>query len=146
MSTTAKPGDKVAVHYTGTLADGSVFDTSKDRDPIQFVVGQRRVIAGFDEAVAGMTLGETKTAKVPAEDAYGPHRPELIVEFDRKRIPPNVSADLGQELQVQTTAGEAIPAVVIESSDTTVTLDVNHPLAGKDLTFEIELVDLVAVK
>ena len=89
-----------------------------------------------------MSPGEKKTAKVPAEDAYGPHRPELIVEFARDRIPPEISPEIGQELQVQTTAGQAMPAVVVEASDTAVTLDANHPLAGKELTFEIELVEL----
>jgi peptidylprolyl isomerase len=143
MPTTAKPGDTVAVHYTGKLADGSIFDTSKDRDPIQFVVGQQRVIPGFDKAVAGMSPGEKKTARVPPEDAYGPRRPELIIEFDRDRIPPDVSAEVGQELQMQTTAGRAVPAIVIDASDTAITLDANHPLAGKDLTFEIELVELI---
>jgi len=146
MSTTAKPGDTVAVHYTGKLDDGSVFDSSRDREPIQFVLGQRRVIAGFDKAIAGMSPGETKTANVPAEDAYGPHQPELVVEFTRDRIPPEIEPEVGQELQVQTTAGKALPAVVIDASDTAVTLDANHPLAGKDLTFEIELVDVVEAR
>jgi len=144
MPTTAKPGDTVAVHYTGKLADGSVFDTSKDRDPVQFVLGQRRVIPGFDKAIAGMAPGQKKTAEVPPEDAYGPRRPELVLEVARDQIPPDVSAEVGQELQVQTTAGQAIPAVVVEASDTAVTLDANHPLAGQELTFEIELVDVVA--
>ena len=144
MPATAKPGDTVAVHYTGKLADGSVFDTSKDRDPIQFVLGQRRVIPGLDKAVAGMSPGETKTAEVPAEEAYGPHKPELMVEFPRDRIPPGVSADVGQELQLKAADGRAMPAVVVEKSDAAITLDANHPLAGKDLTFELELVELVA--
>ena len=144
MPSAAKLGDTVAVHYTGKLSDGSVFDSSKDRDPIQFVVGERRVIPGFDKAVAGMSPGERKTAKIPAEDAYGPHRDELVVEFARDKIPPDISPEVGQELQVQTTAGQAVPAVVVEASDTAVRLDANHPLAGKDLTFEIELVELVA--
>ena len=144
MPTSAKLGDTVAVHYTGKLADGSVFDTSKDRDPLQFVLGQRRVIPGFDKAIAGMSPGEKKTAKIPADDAYGPRRPELIVEFARERIPPDLSPEIGQQLQVQTAAGEAIPAVVIEASDSAVTLDANHPLAGQDLTFEIELVEVDA--
>lgn len=143
MTTTAKPGDTVAVHYTGKLDDGSVFDTSKGRDPIQFVLGERRVIPGFDQAVTGMSPGETKTAEVPAEDAYGPRKQELIVEFARDRIPPDISPEVGQELQVQTSGGEAIPAVVIDASESAVTLDANHPLAGKDLTFDIELVELV---
>ncbi len=144
MPSTAKAGDTVAVHYTGKLADGSVFDSSKDRDPIQFVVGERRVIPGFDKAVAGMSPGQTKTAKIPAEDAYGPHRDELVVEFARDRIPPDIAPEVGQELQVQTTAGQAVPAVVVETTDAAVKLDANHPLAGKELTFEIELVELVA--
>jgi len=144
MPSTAKPGDTVAVHYTGKLPDGSVFDSSREREPIQFVLGQRRVIPGFDKAITGMTLGETKTASVPAEDAYGPHRPELVVEFTRDRIPPEISPEVGHELQVQTTAGQSVPAVVVEASDDGVKLDANHPLAGKDLTFEIELVDVVA--
>ena len=144
MATAAKPGDTVTVHYTGKLPDGSVFDTSQGRDPIQFVLGRRRVIAGFDKAVAGMQPGEEKTAEVPADDAYGPHRPELVMEFDRVRIPPDIDAKVGDELQVQTVAGKAMPAVVIGASDEAITLDANHPLAGKDLTFEIELVDVRA--
>jgi peptidylprolyl isomerase len=144
MSTTAKPGDTVAVHYTGKLADGSVFDTSKNRDPIQFVVGERHVINGFDQAVTGMSPGEKKTAQVSAEDGYGPRQPELVVEFDRTRIPPDILAEVGQELEMRTTAGRQVAAVVVDASDTSVTLDANHPLAGKDLMFEIELVELVA--
>src|SRR5690606_23083324 len=123
---------------------GRVFDSSQDRDPLQFVIGERRVIPGFDKAVAGMAPGEKKTAEIPADDAYGPHRPELVVEFGRDRIPPNITAEVGEELQVQTTGGQAIPAIIVEANDNAVTLDANHPLAGKDLTFEIELVDIVS--
>ena len=144
MPTTAKPGDAVAVHYTGKLDDGTVFDTSKNRAPLQFVVGERRVIPGFDRAVTGMSPGETKIADVPAEEAYGPRRPELVMDFPRDRVPPDIAAEVGQKLQVQTHDGQAIPAVVIETSDSSITLDANHPLAGRDLTFEIELVDVIA--
>ena len=144
MATTAKPGDTVAVHYTGKLPDGSVFDTSQGRDPIQFVLGQRRVITGFDKAIAGMRPGEKKTAEIPSDDAYGPHRPELVIEFERERIPPDINANVGDELQVQTTGGKSMPAVVVEASEEAIMLDANHPLAGKDLTFDIELVDVRA--
>lgn len=144
MPTTAKPGDTVAVHYTGRLDDGTVFDTSKNRDPLQFVVGERRLICGFEKAVIGMSPGEKKVADVPAEEAYGPRRPELVADFPRDRIPPHISAKVGEELQVQTHDGQAVPAVVVATSTSAVTLDTNHPLAGKDLTFEIEMVDVIA--
>lgn len=144
MPATAQPGHTVSVHYTGKLEDGSVFDTSQNREPIQFVLGEQRVIPGFDKAITGMSQGEKKTAKVPAEDAYGPHRPELVVEFPRDRIPPTVNAEVGQELQMQTANGQPMPAVVVDTSDTAITLDANHPLAGKDLTFDIELVEVDA--
>jgi peptidylprolyl isomerase len=142
MQTTEKQGDTVAVHYTGKLDDGSVFDTSKNRDPLQFVVGERRVVPGFEKAVIGMSPGETKTADIPAEEAYGPRRPELVLDFPRERIPADISAEVGKELQVQTHDGQAIPAVVVATSDSAITLDANHPLAGRDLTFEIEMVDV----
>ena len=144
MSRTAQPGDTVAVHYTGKLADGSVFDSSQGREPLQFVLGERKVIVGFDKAVTGMSPGETKTAKLPPEDAYGPHQPEMVVEFPRSDLPPEVPVEIGQRLQVQTNTGEAIPARVVEFSDTAVKLDANHPLAGEELTFEVELVEVVA--
>ena len=142
MATTAKPGDTVAVHYTGKLPDGSVFDTSLGRDPLEFTLGARRVIPGFEEAVQGMQPGEKKTAEIVADEAYGPHMPELIVEFPRDQIPPHVTGQVGEELQVQTTAGEAIRALVVEANESAITIDANHPLAGKDLTFDIELVDV----
>lgn len=146
MATAVKTGDKVAVHYTGKLPDGSVFDSSRDREPLQFVLGERRVIPGFENAVIGMTTGETKTARIPAADAYGERQPEMIVQFERDKIPPDIDVKVGQELQVQTTAGQAIPARVVDASEEDVTLDANHPLAGQDLTFDIELVDVVATR
>jgi peptidylprolyl isomerase len=144
MSTTAKPGDTVSVHYTGKLSDGSVFDTSRDQEPFEFVVGQGHVIPGFDDAVTGMSPGETKTVNVTPEDAYGPHQSHLVVSFPRDAVPDDVSVQLGQRLQLKTTSGETLPATVVELSDTTITLDANHPLAGQELTFDIELVKLIA--
>jgi peptidylprolyl isomerase len=144
MSTAAKHGDTVTVHYTGKLPDGSVFDTSKGREPIQFVVGQRKVIPGFEIAVTGMSPGETKTVNVAPEEGYGPHQSQLVVTFPRDEVPAEYSVKVGQTLQVQTTSGETLPATVVELSDTVITLDANHPLAGQELTFDIQLVELVA--
>jgi FKBP-type peptidyl-prolyl cis-trans isomerase 2 len=143
MPTSVKAGDMVAVHYTGKLADGSVFDSSRNREPLKFVLGERHVIPGFEKAVLGMTTGETKTANIPADDAYGQHQPEMVVQFDREKIPPEIDVQVGQELQVQTTSGQALPARVVDTSEANVTLDANHPLAGQDLTFDIELVEVV---
>jgi FKBP-type peptidyl-prolyl cis-trans isomerase 2 len=143
MSTAVKSGDTVAVHYTGTLEDGSVFDSSREREPLEFVLGEQNVIPGFEKMVLGMTTGETKTTTIPAADAYGEHRPEMIVQFERDKIPPDMDVQIGQELQVQTTSGQALPARVVDTSDAGVTLDANHPLAGRDLTFDIELVEIV---
>jgi len=144
MATAVKTGDTVAVHYTGKLDDGSVFDSSREREPLKFVLGERRVIPGFEKAVLGMTRGESKTTTIPATDAYGEHRPEMVVQFERDKIPSDMDVQVGQELQVQTTSGQAIPARVVDTSEADVTLDANHPLAGKDLTFDIELVEIVA--
>ncbi len=144
MSTAVKTGDTVAVHYTGKLADGSVFDTSVGREPLKLKLGERQVIPGFERAIIGMTTGETKTAQIPAAEAYGAHEPAMVVEFARDKIPPEIDVKVGQELQVQTTAGKSLPARVVDANDAAVTLDANHPLAGKDLAFDIELVEIVA--
>lgn len=144
MATAVKSGDTVAVHYTGTLSDGTVFDSSREREPIEVVLGQGRVIPGFEKAIVGMTAGELKTAQIPAAEAYGEHRPEMVVEFGRDKVPPESDAAVGQEFQVQTSAGQMLVARVVKTSEDAVTLDANHPLAGKDLTFDIELVEVVA--
>lgn len=140
MATAVKNGDTVAVHYTGKLDDGSIFDSSRERGPIQFVLGEGRVIPGFEKAIVGMTTGETKTAEIPAAEAYGDRRPEMVVEFARDKVPADTEVAIGQEYQVQTTAGQTLTARVIDASDASVTLDANHPLAGQNLTFDIELV------
>ncbi|MCT7975628.1 FKBP-type peptidyl-prolyl cis-trans isomerase [Laspinema olomoucense] len=140
--TQAKEGDMVKVHYTGKLDDGTVFDSSIDRDPLEFVLGEGQLIAGFEQAVLGMSLGESKTEKIPADEAYGPHRQEMVVEVERQQLPDNIPLDVGQQLQIQQAPDQIIPVVITAISESKVTLDANPPLAGKDLIFEIELVGI----
>lgn len=140
--TQAKQGDMVKVHYTGKLDDGTVFDSSVDRDPLEFVLGEGQLIAGFEQAVLGMAPGESKTEKIPADEAYGPHREEMVVEVERQQLPDNIPLDVGQQLQIQQAPNQIIPVVITAISESKVTLDANPPLAGKDLIFEIELVGI----
>jgi peptidylprolyl isomerase len=140
--TQAKPGDKVKVHYTGKLADGTQFDSSENQEPLEFTLGAGEVIPGFEEAVVGMNPGDTKTATIPADDAYGDYDEELVLEVDRDQFPPEITPEIGQRLQLHQADGEVVGAVVTAFDDETVTLDANHPLAGQDLTFEIELVEI----
>jgi peptidylprolyl isomerase len=139
----AKTGDKVKVHYTGKLADGTQFDTSANQEPLEFTVGAGEVIAGFEDAVVGMNPGDTKTATINADEAYGDYDEELILEVERDQFPPEITPEVGQRLQLHQADGEVFGAVVTAVGDQTVTLDANHPLAGQDLTFEIELVEIV---
>lgn len=141
MSQGAKQGDTVRIHYTGTLRDGTEFDSSRDREPLAFTVGSGEVIPGFDTAVTGMTVGESKTVTIPAEQAYGPHRAELIVEVPRSQVPPQITPRVGQRLQLGR-GDQALMVVVREVRDETLVLDGNHPLAGEDLTFALELVEV----
>ncbi|GAB3314814.1 FKBP-type peptidyl-prolyl cis-trans isomerase [Haliea atlantica] len=135
-----KSGDNVSIHYTGTLTDGSVFDSSEGRDPLQFEVGSGQIIPGLDKALPGMTVGEKKQVEVPADEAYGQPMDEARQSIPRDQIPADIPLELGTRLQMQTADGQAVPVVVTELSDESVTLDANHPLAGQDLTFNIELV------
>lgn len=139
----AKPGDTVKIHYTGKLEDGTVFDTSANREPLEFTLNQGQVIPGFEQAVLGMAPGESKTQKIPMEEAYGPYREEMVIEVSRQQLPADLEPEVGQQLQVQQPNGQAVPVFVTEVTDATVTLDANHPLAGEDLTFDIELVEIV---
>ena len=139
----AKTGDKVKVHYSGKLADGTQFDTSANQEPLEFTVGAGEVIAGCEEAVVGMNPGDTKTATINADEAYGDYDDELILEVERDQFPPEITPEVGQRLQLHQPDGEVFGAVVTAVDDQTVTLDANHPLAGQDLTFEIELVEIV---
>ncbi len=139
----AKAGDTVRVHYSGFLDDGTVFDSSLDREPFEFTLGQGMVIPGFEDAVVGMDVGETKTVNIPSERAYGPYRDELLVSVERSQVPPNIEPDLGMELQIRTPEGTVTNVTITEMDEESITLDANHPLAGKDLIFEIKLVEIV---
>lgn len=140
--TQVKSGDTVRIHYTGTLADGETFDSSEGRDPLEFTVGSGQIIPGLDEALPGMQVGETKTVDVPADAAYGQVDPDARQSVPRADIPEDIPLDLGTRLQVQTPQGQAMPVTVVEVTEEQVVLDANHPLAGRDLTFAIELVEI----
>ena len=139
---TAKVGDTVKVHYTGTLTDGSAFDSSIGREPLQFTLGEGQMIPGFEQAVIGMELGETKTVTIPADQAYGPYYEERVFVISRDQLPAGMEPEVGQKLQMQSTSGQITIVTVTVVSETNVTLDANHELAGKDLTFEIQLVEI----
>jgi len=139
----AKQGDTVRVHYTGQLDDGTEFDTSRERDPLEFQVGSGQVIAGFESAVAGMTVGDSCKTTIGADEAYGPRRDELVVDVERSQLPGDMDFEVGQALQVKDQNDQPFVVHVAEIADETVKLDANHPLAGRDLTFEIELVEIV---
>jgi peptidylprolyl isomerase len=138
----AKQGDSVKVHYTGKLDDGTVFDSSVGREPLDFTVGAGQLIAGFDEAVVGMAVGEKKTVRVAAEQAYGPHNPEMTLQVPRSDLPADIQPELGMQLEASQEGGHSMVVTVVEVTDESVTFDANHPLAGKALTFEIEVVEL----
>lgn len=139
----AKAGDTVKVHYTGKLTDGTVFDTSTNREPLQFTLEAGQIIPGFEQAVVGMSPGESKTEQIPMDKAYGPHRDEMVLEVGREKMPPDLQPQVGQQLQVQQPNGQAVPVIVTDVTDSMIRLDANHPLAGQDLTFDIELVEIV---
>lgn len=139
-----KEGDTVKVHYTGKLTDeGSVFDSSREREPLEFTLGQGQLIPGFEKAVIGMEEGDNTTINIPSDEAYGERREDLELEVSKSDLPDNVDPQVGMQLQMQQKQnGQAIPVQITAVKDDYVTLDANHPLAGKDLTFDIELVEL----
>ena len=134
-------GDAVKVHYTGTLSDGTVFDSSIDREPLGFTVGAGQMIPGFDKAVVGMKVGETKKVTIPADQAYGQRNEALTAVISKAELPPDLQPVLGDRLQTQTPRGTLVVTVTAVTADN-ITIDGNHELAGKDLTFEITLVEL----
>ena len=139
----AKAGDKISVHYTGKLTDGTLFDSSAEREPLEFEVGSGMVIKGFDEGVTGMSVGEKKTIHIPAAEAYGAVNPEHMAVFPKAEIPADIPYEVGMQLNMhQDGSGQVMPVTVVEVTDTTITLDANHPLAGKDLIFDLELVSI----
>lgn len=141
-----KSGDKVRVHYHGKLTDGSTFDSSEGRDPLEFEVGSGSVIVGFDIGVTGMQVGEKKTVSIPVEDAYGPKQDDMIMEFSRDRFPEDMVPEIGMQLNMSNGAGQNFPVVIREVEETTVLLDANHPLAGEELVFDLELIEIVGAK
>lgn len=140
---TASPGDTVRVHYTGKLDDGSVFDSSRDREPLEFTLGTGQVIPGFETAVLGLEIGKSRTHRIEAEDAYGPHDEEMLMEVLRSLLPKDMDPKVGDVLLVRDGEGREVQVVVAEAGAETLVFDGNHPLAGKALTFEIELVEIV---
>jgi len=138
----AKKGDNVKVHYKGTLTSGEQFDSSEGREPLAFTVGAGQMIKGFDEAIPGMAVGEKKTINISPENAYGEKNKDAIIEFPKSNIPAEMNLEPGMRLQLQNEAGHPIPVVVTEIKDDVVILDANHELAGKELVFDIELVEI----
>lgn len=139
----AKSGDTVQINYTGRLSDGTVFDTSNGGTPLEFKLGGGTVIPGFDKAVVGMRVGDKKTITIPAGEAYGPHQDNLVVEIPRDQLSKDLVPVVGQHLQSTSSDGNTVTVTVIKVSDTTITVDANHPLAGKDLTFDLELMKIL---
>lgn len=138
-----KTGDKVKVHYHGKLTNGETFDSSAGREPLEFKVGSGSVIKGFDEGVLGMNVGEKKTINIPSDEAYGPHNPEMIVKVTKDKFPEGMEVEVGMPLMMSSKEGQQFQVTVTEILDTDVLLDANHPLAGKDLVFDLELVEIV---
>jgi FKBP-type peptidyl-prolyl cis-trans isomerase 2 len=141
-----KKGDTVKVHYHGKLTDGSTFDSSEGREPLEFEVGGGMVIPGFDNGVTGMAVGEKKTVTIPADEAYGQKHEEMIMEFPKERFPADMNPEVGMQLNMSNGSGQNFPVVIIEVKDEVVILDANHPLAGEDLTFDLELVEIKGSK
>ena len=139
----AKTGDTVKVHYTGSLSDGRIFDSSTDRDPLEFTVGAHQVVPGFEDAVLGMSPGESKTAHLPADQAYGQRDNRLIIRVNKSQLPPDMTVKLNDHLQMRSGDGRVMNVTVAEIADDNIVLDGNHFLAGQDLTFDIELVEIV---
>jgi FKBP-type peptidyl-prolyl cis-trans isomerase 2 len=138
----AKKGDAVKVHYTGKLEDGTVFDSSVSREPLGFTLGDGNMIKGFDAAVYGMVIGDKKTVNIPAAEAYGERRDDMMIEVPISQVPPNIQPEIGQQLMLQGQGGQPMPVTVVELTDEKIVLDANHDLAGKDLIFDIELVKI----
>jgi peptidylprolyl isomerase len=141
-----KNGDTVAIHYHGTLTDGSIFDSSLEREPLEFEVGSGMVIPGFDAGVMDMSVGEKKQIHIPFMEAYGPSQAEMIMDFPKDQFPPDMVPEVGMQMQMSSQDGQNFPVVIIEVMEEAVKLDGNHPLAGKDLIFDLELMEIKGSK
>lgn len=139
---TAKKGDTVKVHYTGKLIDDTVFDSSRDRDPLEFTVGAGQMIEGFDKAVEGMEKGESKKVEIPSDKAYGGKREDMVVKIEKNQLPADIKPEVGMQLQATQQDGQTQILTIAEVEESHVVLDGNHPLAGKDLVFDIELMEI----
>lgn len=142
MTRTAGNGDKVKVHYTGSLKDGTVFDSSREREPLAFELGEGQIIPGFEKAILGMAIGESKEIKIAPKDAYGEHSKDLVRPVEKKYLPKEIEPQVGMQLQLGANDEMTIVTIVGVDEDK-VLLDANHPLAGKTLVFKIELVDII---
>lgn len=140
----AKKGDTVKIHYHGRLTDGTTFDSSEGREPLEFELGGGMVIAGFDLGVTGMTIGEKKTVNIAAAEAYGEKNEEMILEFPKTQFPEDMTPEIGMQLNMSNSQGQNFPVVIVEVREELVILDANHPLAGKELIFDLELVEIAA--
>ena len=138
-----KAGDQVKVHYTGKLASGEQFDSSVGKEPLEFTVGAGQMIKGFDDAMPGMTVGEKKTINIAPEDAYGPKSEEAIIEFSKENVPADMVLEPGMPLTLSNQEGRPVPVIVVEVKDDVIILDANHFLAGQELVFDVELVEIV---
>lgn len=138
-----KKGDKIKVHYHGKLTSGETFDTSAGREPLEFEVGSGMVIKGFDEGVTGMAVGEKKTINIPYDEAYGARNPAMVIEMPKERFPEDMELETGMPLMMSDGQGQQFQVTIVEILETAVMLDANHPLAGKDLIFDLELVEIV---
>ncbi len=137
-----KSGDTVRVHYHGKLTNGTTFDSSEGRDPLEFTVGSGQVIKGFDDAMLEMNIGDKKTVNIPVENAYGQRSDEMLMEYPMSEFPADMKAEVGMELHMSDNMGNVFPVIIAEVKEDKVVLDANHPLAGEDLVFEIELVSI----
>lgn len=136
-------GNTIKIHYNGRLTDGTTFDSSEGRTPLEFTVGSGSVIKGFDDGVQGMSIGEKKTIEIPFLQAYGPEDPSMIIEFPSDRLPEDLKPEIGMQLNMNNAEGQQFPVVITEITDENIILNANHPLAGKDLIFDLELVEIV---
>ena len=137
-----KSGDKVAIHYTGSLTDGSVFDSSEGREPLEFTVGSGQIIPGLDAALPGMKVGDKKKVTIAPADAYGDHNPEGVLEVPKSQLPDDMPLEIGTQLEMRSPDGRSAPVTIIAVGDDTVTMDSNHFLAGKELVFDFELMKI----